>query len=66
MLNDQEILITPISNADISISNDRIHGYLPVKIETNLRVPVKAVKVEAELMVEFESTLIIEVKAILK
>ena len=60
VLNDQEILITPISNADISISNDRIHGYLPVKIETNLRVPVKAVKVEAELMVEFESTLIIK------
>ncbi len=60
VLNDQEILITPVSNADISINNDRIHGYLPVKIETNLRVPVKAVKVEADLNVEFESSFHIE------
>ena len=55
VLNDQEILITPIANVDISLDGEIITGSLPVHITTNLNLPVRYVKVEADLTVHFKT-----------
>lgn len=57
VLNDQELLFTPLSNVKLSFEGDKIYGTLPVHINTKLNAPVKVVKVEADINVEFESTI---------
>lgn len=57
VLNDQEILITPIANVNLHVNNNLIEGTIPVHVNTNLNVPVRKVKVEANIVVHFKAEL---------
>lgn len=55
VLNDQEILITPMPDVQLTIDDNFLKGSLPAHISTNLKVPVKKIKVETDLKVHFEA-----------
>jgi len=54
VLNDQEILITPMPDVQLTIDDNFLKGSLPAHISTNLKVPVRRIKVETDLKVHFE------------
>lgn len=55
VLNDQEILITPMPDVQLTIDDNFLKGSLPAHISTNLKVPVRRIKVETDLKVHFEA-----------
>jgi len=56
-LNGQELLILPEKGIEIQFSGDLLKISLPVHISTNLKAPVRLVKVESKVIVSMEASL---------
>ncbi len=54
VLNDQEILITPVPEVVINIQGNKIVGTMPLHIDTNLKGPVKRVSVQTDIIAHIE------------
>jgi len=54
VLNDQEILITPVPEVVINIQGNKIVGTMPLHINTNLKGPVKRVSVQTDIIAHIE------------